>query len=307
METINDFVFNIAKYPGILANVILEETNQINQTIKDNITQLNLFTFEYFEFIPEIITSFIITFSLLTLAGLAFFYRSSNASANIENKINTKISGDKTVKNTIHPILKGLYLESVSEVNAASANIVKKLEKGQTNWVLMRVQMRDYVNMAGTKFELHGNNIHADTSDTKEAFQTKDVYLILKFKIVGDIKQDSQVGNQIIHFMNELNHSGYITNDFIICAIGTSPNVAADEFNTGLKHIGYELENNLEILKIVRGTNIIVNYNLLLPVHQVYDVFMDVYNNCIFESTKYVIDNDNYESWNGKSINELVF
>ena len=307
METINDIVFNIAKYPSILANVILEETNQINQTIKDNITQLNLFPLEYSEYFTGFIISFIITFSLMTITGLAFFYRNFKTSTEINNKINTKISNSKTVKNTIHPILKGLYLESVAEVNAASANINKKLEKGQTNWVLLRVQMSDYLNMAGTMFELHGNNIHADTHNTKEAFQTKDVYLILKFRIIGEIKQDSQVGNQIIHVMNELNHSGYITNDFIICAIGTSTNVAADEFNTGLKHIGYELENNLQINKKIPGTNMIINYNLLLPIHQVYDVFMDVYNNCIFESTKYVIDNDNYESWNGKSINELVF
>jgi hypothetical protein len=107
--------------------------------------------------------------------------------------------------------------------------------------------------------------------------------------------------------MNELNHSKYITNDFIICAIGTSPKVDPNEFNTGLKYIGYEMENNIEVIKKTSRTNILVNYNLLLPVHQVYDVFMDVYNNCLFESTKYVIDNNNYESWNGKSINELAF
>lgn len=301
METINDIVFNIAKYPGILANVILEETNQINQTIKDNITQLNLFTFEYFEFIPEIITSFIITFSLLTLTGLVFLYRRTNTSTKTDTK--TEIKDCKTAKNTIN---KGLYLESVAELNSASANIVKKLEKGQTNWVLLRVQMRDYVNMAGTKIELHGNNIHADTSDTKEAFKTKDVYLILKFRIIGEIKQDAKIGNQIIHFMNELNHSGYITNDFIICAIGISPDDAVDKFHKYLKINRYEPKNNIQINKIIPETNIIINCNFLLPIHQVYDAFMFA-NTCIFESTKYVIDNDNYESWNCTSINNLVF
>ena len=63
----------------------------------------------------------------------------------------------------------------------------------------------------------------------------------------------------------------------------------------------------MQIYKKFHGSNINVNYALLLPIHPVYDLFMDVYNNCIFESTKYVIDNENYESWNGKSINQLVF
>ena len=36
-------------------------------------------------------------------------------------------------------------------------------------------------------------------------------------------------------------------------------------------------------------------------------IFMDVYNINIFESNKYSIDDENYESWNDKSINELKF
>jgi hypothetical protein len=34
---------------------------------------------------------------------------------------------------------------------------------------------------------------------------------------------------------------------------------------------------------------------------------MDVYNNTLFESKKYEMDDNNYESWNGKSINEITF
>jgi hypothetical protein len=317
METINDIFNNLAKYPSILANVILEEGNQINQTIKDNITNLNIFPLEYSEYIPEIITSFIITFCLLTLTGFIILYKNNNTKANAPAKTDAPKTNNANTNNApkinnannilMYKINKGLYLESVAELNTVSKNLVKKLEKGQTYWVLIRVQMRDYLNMAGTKFEVHGNNIHKETSNTKEAFQTKDAYLILKFRILGDIKEDSRIGYQIIHFMNELNHSKYITNDFIICAIGTSPKVDPNEFNTGLKYIGYEMENNIEVIKKTGRTNILVNYKLLLPVHQVYDVFMDVYNNCLFESTKYVIDNNNYESWNGKSINELAF
>ena len=337
METLNDIMYNLVKYPVILGELILEEGHQLNQqihkqikdNITDNITKLNISYLEFYEYIPVISISTIITLWLVLLAGFIILYKSvkTKANTNTTNTTNTNKSTSivsSTVKLSsiganlkpalkpslkLKPIIinKGLYLESVKELNTASEHIVKKFEKGQTYWVLIRAQMRDYINMAGTKYELRGNNIHVKTANTKEAFHTKDVYLILNFKIIADINKESLVGYQIIHFMNELNHIAYSTNDFIICAICTSPNIGKREFYNGLKNIDYELENHRQVDKQIQGTNISVNYNLLLPIHQVYDLFMDVYNNCVFESTKYVIDNENYESWNGKSINELVF
>ena len=288
METLNYIMYNIAKYPAIIGDLILEE----GQNINDNITKLNILSLKYMPNmpnmpnIPDIIIPTIIT---LLLVMFAWF----------------KITSTKANNNTKKPIInnKGLYLESVNELNSASKNLVKTFVKGQIYWVLIRAKMRGYITMAGTKFELHGNNIHADTVNTKEAFQTKDTYLILKFRILNDIKQDSLVGNVIIQFMNYINHGGYTTNDFIICSICTSPNIDTHEFINGLKHIGYELKNSLQVYKNIPSLNIAVDYSLLLPIHQIYDLFMDVYNNCLFKSTKYVIDNDNYEYWNGKLIN----
>ena len=56
--------------------------------------------------------------------------------------------------------------------------------------------------------------------------------------------------------------------------------------------------------------NVIINLNiktkkncvfrLYLPIHEIYDIFMDVYNNTIFESKQYVIDDNNYEDFEGK-------
>ena len=316
METIYDIIHNLAKYREILGDLILEEGHQINQHIKNNITKLGVLSLEYYEYIPTIIIPIIITMLLVMLTGfIILFYKntktkkttSANTNINNSNKLSSTTPNNANLK--IKPLIikKGLYVESVGELNISSKNLVKNFEKGQRYWVLVRVQMRDYINMAGTKFELHGNNIHESTSNTKEAFMTKDAYLILKFKILKDINVESLVGYQIMHFMNELNHGEYITNDFIICAIGTSPNIGPQEFYNGLKHIGYELENNLQVYKKIQGCNITINYSLLLPIHQVYDLFMDVYNNCIFESTKYSIDDKNNEYWNGKSINDLVF
>jgi len=299
-------MFTLAKLPGLVGDFILEESEQI----KDNITNLDLFPDGYLAAnLHEILISAFITFSLSGLAAFIILNWNSygdSGSVKKEDKIRQlKTHIPKPV------ILKGLYQESVAEVNAASKQLVPSFQKGQTYWVLLRVQMCEYINFVGTKFELHGNGISPDTTNTKEAFKTKDAYVILRFKITGDIKPDSLVGYVMIHFMNDLNYGNpirdYITNDFIICAIGTATSVDPLEFKNGLKHIGYENENEVVINKKIPGTDVIIPYSILLPIHQVYDLFMDVYNNCIFESSKYIIDNDNYESWNGKSINELAF
>ena len=57
MDTINDFMFNIAKFPEMLGDMILEEGQHLNRQIKDNITKLNIFPAEYHEFIPQFIAS----------------------------------------------------------------------------------------------------------------------------------------------------------------------------------------------------------------------------------------------------------
>lgn len=310
MDTINDIMHSIARYPLILGDYILEEGNQINKSIKDNITKLNLIPVEYYEYIPEITNiTFITTLFLSIITCFTFIYKNTKTSNTINNKTTNKTNTAVIRHQTNKPNIKkfGLYLESVKEVNDASKKIIASFEKGQTYWVLVRVQMLKHINMAGTKFELHGNNIHPETTDTKSAFQTKDAYLIFKFKIMNDISPNTLIGNVIVRYMNDLNTGAFPTNDFIICGIGTCRDIGVHEFINGLKHIDYELENNICANKYISRTNMIITYGILLPIHQIYDVFMDVYNNCLFESTKYVIDNDNYESWNGKSINELAF
>ncbi len=308
MDTIVDFVFNFANFPAKLGDFILEESHQLNQQIKDNITKLSIFTVGYYDYIPDIVSSSImLTFALATIAGFGILYWNSKTAKKYSP--NQSIALNKGLNSRCQPfvIKKGLYLQSIIEVNDASKNIVKNFKKGQIYWVLIRAQMKDYVKMFGTKFELHGNNIHKDTDNTMNEFKTKDVYLIMKFKIINDIKDESLVGNVIVQFMNDYNHGNFTTNDFIICAIGTSSKVDPYEFLNGLKHINYELKNRYYINKTIQKLGIISCYSLLLPINKVYNLFMDIYNNCVFESTKYKIDNNNYEFWNSKSINEIAF
>jgi hypothetical protein len=87
-------------------------------------------------------------------------------------------------------------------------------------------------------------------------------------------------------------------------------NAKTDEFIQGLKNNNYTTEDHLitasiPMMKI--NTNIIPSFQVLftLPIHEVYDVFADTFNETIFESKNYVMDNENYESWKNKSINEI--
>jgi hypothetical protein len=85
-------------------------------------------------------------------------------------------------------------------------------------------------------------------------------------------------------------------------------NANIKEFENGLNNNNYEILNCRNVvINLNIKTKINCVFRLYLPIHEIYDIFMDVYNNTIFESKQYVIDDNNYESWNGKSINELNF
>jgi len=43
-------------------------------------------------------------------------------------------------------------------------------------------------------------------------------------------------------------------------------------------------------------------FQLYLPIYDIYNIFLDVYNNSVFVSKKYSIDKDNNEFWNSKNI-----
>ena len=53
METINDWMFNLAKVSGKLGDLILEESHYINRKIQDNITKLKIYSVDYYDYIPD--------------------------------------------------------------------------------------------------------------------------------------------------------------------------------------------------------------------------------------------------------------
>jgi hypothetical protein len=316
---LNDMLFNIVDLPNKLFQFILEEGIDLHANItswKDNFQLSN-------EFLTEAAISGAITFNICSVFSFIFlnWYASSinnsNSNSNSNSNNSTKSKSIVNARGNASAgkeqmgmlilgkkmnMLKGIYLQSVTEVNNVGKKISYMFQKDHTYWLLLRVRLRNSIDMFGTKFQLNND----DSCDTKKSFQTKDAYLTMRFKIISDVT-GKDFGNVVVRFMNLLNHSSdskYYTSDFIICAICTSPpNIPIpNEFQNGLNHIGYEMENYINVnAKTVTGDNTIA-YSLMLPVKDIHDLFMDVYNNCLFESKKYVIDDNNNETWDGNKI-----
>ena len=241
-----------------------------------------------------------------------------NGNGNANTNTNTKSQTDN------------LYFQSILEVLSKNNEIVDKLEKNTDYWILLRVVMKHPLKMKRTKYELHGNNVD---NIGNRAFNTQDMYIIIKLRFYdyefmnGNVK--FSMANTIVRCMNHLNQISpeeYKTKDFIVVAISTKPivnnntntntntnnnsNSNGNEFYNGLINNNYELYNFKEMNIKINGKNDdthYIGYIMMLPIHEIYDIFMDVYNTTLFETVKYAIDDNNYESWNNVSINELKF
>jgi hypothetical protein len=215
--------------------------------------------------------------------------------------------------------LVGIYTDSIKEIIKMNDIILDKMLESKNEktmyWILLRVQMRHPLDMNKTKFELHGN--HTGDSNANK-FTTKDAFMLMKFiyykgkdSTINKRKITKNIGSIIINFMNYYNtyaEEKYKTNDFIIVAISQiEDNTNPKEFYSGLISNEYEMNNYHDVMVTVPRTNFRSGYVLTLPIHQVYDIFLDVFPNVIFETKDYEMDNNNFESWKGMSMNELSF
>jgi hypothetical protein len=299
---INDILFDIVAFPNKLGQFILEEGNDLRENITGWKDKFQLTD----DFITDAAISGTITFSICSVLAYVIlnWYMVTSSQENMKSKPRNKVPDEKDKMGMLIvgkriPMIQGFYIQSIHEVNNVSDKIIPMFQKDNSYWILLRVRLRNSFDIFGTQFQL-GNG----TCNTKKCFQTKDAYLVLRFKIISDTTRKN-FGNVITCFMNLLNHSidsKYYTSDFIVCAICTSTTTIPNEFSNGLKNIGYKMENYINVnAKTVNGNNTIA-YSLMLPVKGVRDLFMDVYNNCLFESKKYLIDENNNEIWNGNKI-----
>ena len=147
--------------------------------------------------------------------------------------------------------------------------------------------------------------IIVSTDNDAETFRTSDMYMIIKFYYNDTDIRISQMIINVINFLNYLTHDTYKNEDFIVLAISKdniNHNINPNEFYNGLHNIKYDLYN---IKHINLNKERTIGFTLLLPIKQVYELFLDVYNDIIFESTSYKIDFDNNECWYNNSMSDI--
>ena len=208
-----------------------------------------------------------------------------------------------------------VYFGSIIEL-AKKNNIMKaKMKLNNNYFVLLRVQMKNDIPMRNTKYELYSNNID---NVKPQSFTTKDMYMIMGFNYYETDLNIASIVVRGINYLNAISPEIYRNKDFIIVAIGGMNDKKTNEFYEGLVHINYELFNVKNVnIKIKddendnknsnKNNNNIVKYVLTLPIYDVYNMFMDTYNDTVFETSIYSIDKNNYEYLCGKSINGFRF
>ena len=254
------------------------------------------------------------------------------------NDENNKLLNDKNNEKNDN---NKLYLKSLNEIRTKTNEIISKINKNNINninnnyIVLLRVKMKYYISMMKTNYKLHNkNNKYNKNND----FITKDVYMIMGINF-NNINKNTNINSIIVYNLNYLNkicNELYNTEDFIIIAIGNSnynnikvvnenvvnenvvnENVVnentndkniSDDINKSFININYDLNNLKDIIFSIKDENNNINslkYTLTLPIHNIYNMLMDICNNTIFESKLYSIDNNNIEKWNNIQINDM--
>lgn len=214
-----------------------------------------------------------------------------------------------TINNNPNKITAGLFIDSLKEIEMNNKYIIEKMKYNYTNsyYMLLRIKTRKPIDIITSKYNLRNNK---ETEGNKITTNTNDNYMLMKFdynyekfknKNNYNIK-DIIINN--INFLNYLSNDAYKNKDFIVLGISNSKyNSNHTEFFNGLFNIKYESFN---IKNIMLNNNGLIGYTLLLPTKKVYDMYMDVFNDVVFESTGYKIDVDNTEYWYNNNLNDVM-
>ena len=280
-----------------------EITMDLNITFYNNLMQLQINTY---------ITLFLITLLIYGLNKLVDYYiyciyqkELNNKNKEYNEQINTIFH---TINTSSNKITAGIFLDSLKEIEINNKYIVDHMKHNTTNnyYMLLRIKTRTPIDIIETKYNLRnekkseGNKINSYTNDN---------YMLMKFNYDYekfknyDIKIKDIVINNI-NFLNYLSNDAYKNKDFVVLAISNSQkNFNASEFFNGLFNIKYE---NFNIKNVIVNKSGLIGFTLLLPTKKVYDMYMDVFNDVIFESTAYKINNENTEYWYSNDLKEIM-
>jgi hypothetical protein len=289
-------------------------------TIFDNTIFDN--TMSYFYNTYDIYLWFLFSTILIYYINKVFYSSSisnkniSNENVNNENVSNKNISNKNVSNKNNKFITKGLFTDSILEMNKNNKYIIENMKDKNNNknnnfYALLRIKLKQPIELKKTKYKL---NYTYKNDKNINNFTTNDMYMIIKFKYdITNYKQNdidtnvntnkiSQVIINILNYLNAYTKDNYNNEDFIVLAISKENDTKYDEFYNGLININYELFNmkNITIDKYNK-----IGFTLLLPIYEVYNLFMDVFNDIIFESTSYKINYDNNEMFYDNTIYDV--
>ena len=143
-------------------------------------------------------------------------------------------------------------------------------------------------------------NINFDNYSKTSKNKIKNVSAQHMLMIMGFVvfdKQNINISNIIVkcmNYMNSVSTETFVTNDFIVISIGRS----IHPVNTSICEELYNSFNsiNIKLFNIYKDTETVntlpyFNYIITQSMHKVYTMFMDVFNDIIFETKKYNFDN----------------
>jgi hypothetical protein len=300
-----NYIISITDYvyvPDI--NNIIENTSKSYELINDT------FYLAMSELSINDFSSFIIEYKYFIFMMLVFdiflIYFIMTLIENYFTKIDKKYykNKPKIVNNSIHKNTSNkLYIDSLFEINANNKNILSKINSNGNNYyyALLRIKLKSPIEMnnTNTNYNLHTIITETDKKTDSDTFSTNDMYMIIKFNYNHNNSTPilfSEIIVNILNILNSLSIDKYKSDDFIVLVISKNinPSININEFTSGLKYINYDFAN---FKNIILSKDNKIGFILLLPIKQVYDLFLDVHNDILFESTSYKIDYDNNEYW----------
>jgi hypothetical protein len=195
-----------------------------------------------------------------------------------------------------------IYLKSLIEISKNNSKIMSQIKVGINYIVILRVKLKHYLPMKNTKYNI--NSKYFKYNNTNNDFTTKDMYMIMGFNFNNQHKQLTHIIVNIINYLNTISNEKYKNEDFIVVAIGSVNNSIPGEFINGINNINYELFNLINVIFNFKN-NDFMKYTLTLPIININNMILDIFNDIIFESKLYSIDKNNNERWDGIPLNEI--
>ena len=283
------------------------ETNEVIDTYKTiDINYSNNYNLNYF-IAFQIILYYVITIFLSIIIIKKVINKSDlNKNCPITNDTVNDTVNESTKNDTVNnPIINDdskLYLGSLIEIAKNNSKIMSKLKTGINYIVILRIKLKHYLNMKNTKYNLNNKYIKNNYNNTD--FSTKDMYMIMGFNYDNQHQHFTHIIVNFINHLNSISEEKYKNEDFIVVAAGSVDNNIPGDFIKGINNIKYELFNLVNVIFNLKNDNFI-KYTLTLPIHNVNNMILDIFNETIFESKYYTIDKNNNERWNGIPLNEI--